>query len=365
MKSPYDPRGDRSYLFTAEDISRREFLKAAIGFVAGVSGLEMIAGCATTETPKNQIMPAKGKSDYKIYPPKEGCFVGFYKQQNWDRRIAGTSIPPTINHYRKALGANPAILALWCFLSMGFPVTEAKTIRKNGIVPYVSIMPGQGRWRESFDPDDVVRGRCDSYIKRLATDAAGFGEKHGSFFFTTMVESNADWWEWSRKPNTTHAVRRVWQIFEDQGANQYATWVWEAFCPARYGPYVDDPEIYFPGDKYVDWIGFNVFANLKNRYISESTTFDELISKTYEQVLRNHPEKPVMVSEFGRTPGYNQPAWLIEAYRSIKNNFPAIRAAIYYDNITNVMTGQDHTLDLTSLNTLKEVFKDSYWIMAR
>ena len=71
-----------------------------------------------------------------------------------------------------------------------------------------------------------------------------------------------------------------------------------------------------------------------------------------------------MVSEFGRTPGSSQPPWLIDAYRSIKNDFPPIRAAIYYDNITNVLTGQDHTLDQKSLSTLKEIFKDPYWIMA-
>jgi hypothetical protein len=345
-------------------MTRREFLRAGVGVAAVASGLEMIGGCAATETPKDRLIPTKEKSDYKIYPPKDGCLVGFYKEQN--RRFqVGRAISTTINHYGDALGANPAILAFWSFLSLGFPVTEAKTIRENGIVPYISIMPGHEGWRTSFGPDDVVQGRCDSYIKRLATNAAGFGDKHGSFFFTTMVEPNADWWPWSRKPNTTHAVRRIWKIFEDQGANQYATWVWEAFCPARYGPHVDDPEIYFPGDKYVDWIGFNAFANLKNQYISETTMFSDLMSKTYEEMLRNHPEKSMMVSEFGRTPGPNQPSWLVDAFQSMKNNFPPIKAAIYYDNITGVLTGQDHTLDQKSLNTLKEVFKDPYWIMAK
>jgi hypothetical protein len=85
--------------------------------------------------------------------------------------------------------------------------------------------------------------------------------------------------------------------------------------------------------------------------------FRELMSKTYEQMLRNHPEKPIMVSEFGRTPGPNQPSWLIDAYSSIESDFSPIRAAIYYDNITKIGTGQDHTLDQTSLNTLKKSSK--------
>jgi hypothetical protein len=346
-------------------MSRREFIKSGVGLMAAAAGFGMIAGCAAKEPLKHKVMPTKVKADYKIYPPKEGCYVGFYKQQNWDRRIVGRGVSTTIDHYRDAFGVNPAILAFWSFLSIGFPVEEARTISENGIIPYISIMTGRERWRPSFDPDDVVNGRCDSHIKRLAMDAAGFGEKHGGFFFTTMVEPNANWWPWSRKQNTVHAVRHIWQIFEDKGANRYATWVWEAFCTARYERYVDDPELYFPGDKYVDWIGFNVFANLKNRYITETTMFRDLMSKTYEQLTINHPQKPRMVSEFGRTPGPRQPSWLVGAFQSIKKNFPSIKAAVYYDNITGVLTGQDHTLDQTSLRTLKGIFKDPYWIMAK
>lgn len=357
MKSSSGSKGDGKDLLIAEDMTRREFLRAGVGLGGVASGLQMIAGCVTAETPKGQITPAKDKSDYKIYPPKEGCVVGFYKKESMSTII--------INYYKDTLGARPSILVWFDFLDSGFPMTEADTIKKNGIMPYITILPGWERRRLSFDPDDIVQGRGDRYIKRLAKDAVQFGEKHGVFFFTTMIEPNVDWWYWSRKPNTTPAWRRIWQIFEDQEANQYATWVWEAFSPTRYGFHVTDPERYYPGDKYIDWIGLNVFANLKNRYISENTMFSELMSKTYEQMLRNHPEKPIMVSEFGRTPGYNQPAWLIDAYRSIKNDFPTIKAAIYYDNITPILTGQDHTLDQKSLNTLKEVFKDPYWIMAK
>ena len=66
-----------------------------------------------------------------------------------------------------------------------------------------------------------------------------------------MVEFNAGWWQWSRKPDTTPAWKHIWEIFEEQGANQYATWVWEAFSPVKYLKYVTDPEPYYPGDKYL------------------------------------------------------------------------------------------------------------------
>lgn len=339
-------------------------MRSGIGLAALAGGLGMMGGCATTETSKEQIAPTQDRLSYKILPPSQGCLVGFYKDQKSKYQM-GTSISTPIDHYRSALGRNPAILAFWSFLSLGFPAIEAMTMKENGVVPYINIMPGHERWTQSFSPGYIAQGWGDWYIKELAKEAVKYGKQHGGFFFTTMVEFNAAWWYWSQKPDTTAAIRRIWQIFEDQGANQYATWVWEAFCPARYSKYVTDPEPYYPGDKYVDWIGINVFANLKNPYISQSTRFSELMSKTYEQMQSHHPQKPIMVSEFGRTPGETQPSWLIDAYKTMKNDFPPLKAAIYYDNITNVFTGQDHTLDSKSLNTLKEVFKDPYWIMAK
>lgn len=138
------------------------------------------------------------------------------------------------------------------------------------------------------------------------------------------------------QPDTAAAYRYIWQMFEEQGANRYATWVWEAFCSEKYRTYADDPEPYYPGDRYVDWIGINIFANLKNRQVKQDTLFTEMMSATYAQMGRNHPEKPIMLSEFGRTPGDKQRPWLTDAYARIKADFPTLKAAIYYDNITKV-----------------------------
>lgn len=60
MKTSPGSKGDRKDLLIAEDMTRRKFLKAGVGFAAIVSGLEMIAGCATTETPKVMTL---------VYPP--------------------------------------------------------------------------------------------------------------------------------------------------------------------------------------------------------------------------------------------------------------------------------------------------------
>jgi hypothetical protein len=70
-----------------------------------------------------------------------------------------------------------------------------------------------------------------------------------------------------------------------------------------------------------------------------------------------------MISAFARTNKNYQSKWLINAYSGIKNSFPAIKAAMYSDK-TSSHTG-DHTLNPKSLPTLKDIFKDPYWIMAK
>ena len=49
MKSAVDSEWERKDILIAEDLTRREFLKAGIGSAAVICDLEMFAGSATTE----------------------------------------------------------------------------------------------------------------------------------------------------------------------------------------------------------------------------------------------------------------------------------------------------------------------------
>ena len=88
-----------------------------------------------------------------------------------------------------------------------------------------------------------------------------------------------------------------------------------------------------------------------------------LMHETYRQMQKNHPQKPIMLSEFARTNQYEQKWWIQDAYSNLKNDFPAIKAAIYYDNIWTLT--KDHTLSPGGLAALKDIFKDPYWITAK
>jgi len=389
MKSSSGPKGDRKYLLIAEDITRRKFLKAGVNLAAVATGLEMIAGCATTERPEVTTLVYPPLPYDKIQPPKEGCLTGFFKSvflyrkefdaiavkaKNMDElaemfrkeglhKGLGPAVINNITYYEKALGSKPFIFALHERLYSEFPISQSVEIVKRGIVPYVRACLGSYFSNSpSFGLKEIAHGKHDNYIQEFARGAAEFGTKHGGFLFTTMEEMNGGWYDWGKNSHFINAWRHIWQIFEDRGANQYATWVWEISTPERFpAGMVDDPELYYPGDRYIDWIGLNAFSVLGRKF--SNSGLDELIYKTYREMFKKHPQKPIMQSQFARTNSVGQPQWLSDAYHAIKTNFPSLRAAIYMDN-TWTKTG-DHTLSPEGLQTLKQVFKDPYWIMAK
>jgi len=406
MKHSLSSRRNLGNLFTASDTSRREFLKTGMSLVAVISGLEMITGCVTTETPavvKSEPINYPPLPYNKIQPPKEGCFVGFYKDSGLEKDslyeskqreisqkaknldeyvdilknekdlwslINKYSVGDLITFYENSTGVKPSILSFHFPMYLGFPMERSVTIAKRGIVPYVSADIGMHTkvFSNGFRLSDILGGKRDNYIKEYAQGALMFGKEHGGFFFTAMIESNANWFYWGQSSNLIPAWRHIWQIFEDEGANQFATWVWEAYNP--YGQprsVMDHPEKHYFGDKYVDWIGLNVYSNDTNPYVNYNKMFDELTRDIYRQMLNNHPRKPLMLSAFGRAIGNDQPRWLVNAYKSIKNAFPEIRAAIHYElnqkRFDPLWT--DSTLTTESLQRLKEILRDPYWIMAK
>jgi len=383
-------------------ITRREFLTKGVGFAATLSCLELIASCATTETSKVKTLVYPPLPYHKIQPPQEGCLVGFFIEPETSLRMKDSAFIPQrspeieatrkaktldefitmlkrgtssrkryqisneITYIEKALNAKPFIYSLpWSKLYSEFPITQAMVVAKSGIVPFVYgglgpfdihlPVPGIG-------PKEIAQGQCDSYIKKFAKGAVDFGKEYGGFFFTTMEEMNGNWFSWGKNSHFIPAWRHIWQIFEDQGANQYATWVWAASCPEGVPSHmVDDPKLYYPGGKYVDWIGLCAMSVAEKPTINH--TLDVLIYRTYRQLSKDHPQKPIVISSFGRTNETFQYRWLINAYNNIKNSFPAIKAIIYF-HTTWWGTG-DKTLNPKGLLTLKEIFKDPYWIMAK
>jgi hypothetical protein len=333
--------------------TRRDFLKntgkAALTATAGLTLQEVLSGCATIsfkETAPVIYPPLKG---HKIQPPENGCLTGFGLRGSWV-------------FYERAFGRLPRIMAEWAGAGgfiQGFPVRYAEMYAKVGMIPFPCAgVQGMGL-------EEIAAGQKDKYIKTFAQGALKFGRQYGGFFYDPMWEFNIDkkyaLWNWAGQPTSfKKAWQRIWKISEDEGANDYVTWVLEY--------HVDFPvEGFYPGDRYVDWIGLSAYNRKALEQYYGYRYLNELVSKPYGYFRKTHKDKPIMIAEFGTTVGTDQPSWLIKAFKTIKSN-PGIKAAIYYDNLFTYPGAEfsdNHSLSEESLSTLNEVFQDPYWIMAK
>lgn len=106
---------------------------------------------------------------------------------------------------------------------------------------------------------DVYRGKKDGDLTRVAKQLAHYGE---TTLFRLNNEMNSDWTCWSAvnamlDPEIfTDTWIRMYNIFEEAGANANCIWVWNP--QADYSiPKANWNEVrtYMPGPEYVDMIG--------------------------------------------------------------------------------------------------------------
>jgi len=384
-------------------MDRRQFLKGSAGALLGMH----LAACATEQKAVKGLEQTVASSsinfpklaDSKIQPPENGCYVGFRKvyavlggaqkeREENDRfnkalaqvkdfeeneRISKplldalkpqmiSNINKNITDYENSLGAKPSLFVLYETprLWAKFPERECEAVISKGVIPFIYAGIQVRNPKLSLQVDDIAKGKHDKYIARFAEGANQFGEKHGGFFITTMEEMNANWYFWGQTSKFKEAWQRIRNTFEDKGANRFATWVWEPYCPdATYSKNVISPNMMYPGDKNVDWIGLSAFARRGLTYNS----FESSVSRTYESMIKLHPDKPIIQAEFAATNDYGQAKWIENAFKAIKS-MPGMKAAVYRD-IYNMSVNDDNALNDQSITALSKILKDPYFIMAK
>jgi len=336
-------------------LSRRNFLKdfgkAILVVSTGLTLKETLIGCATIGIEKTPTIypPLKG---HKIQPPENGCYFGI-------GRSIWRGVRDNIDSYEEKLGKRPSIVWLrYGFVSWKYVFEQSEEIARRKVIPFLVI-------DAPYNFKNIVSGDSDNVIRKFADEAIKFGEKYGGFFITTMWEMNYRgkdplWW-WCNQPDSfLEAWKHIWQIFEDGRANEYATWVIEY--------HVDFPlEEYYPGDQYVDWIGFSAYNWEVSQQYHGYRDLSELISKPYYYFRYKHKDKPIMLSEFGTPSKNDQPKWIEKAFKTIKSK-PGLKAVAYWDETYWHPVSRwvdDIRLSIESLGVLKQVLKDLYWIIAK
>jgi len=338
----------------SKEIDRRDFLKktgqAALAVGSGLTLDALLSSCATIMFKEEPpvIYPHIGQpGQNKVQPPAEGCYIGFH--------------PDNFDFYEQVTGKKPkVVIPSWHTFCGPFPSDDIKDISSQGAIGHLF----KDIWTDAqaYGLKNLVDNK--EFTKDITEYAKDIVKCGKPFFVCTMREMNLSSrsWPWAGQPKVVKEVwKHMWQIFEDNGANQYATWVWEVYCTEDHFKEIDNPEKYYPGDKYVDWIGLSAYS--RSIFLSGTRSFSYLVEPTYGQMRTKHPDKPIMMAEFGKTWDKQQPKWIKNAYETIKS-WPGMKAAIYWDSM-NVELNDNHMLIKESHTVLQELFKDPYFIGAK
>lgn len=247
-----------------------------------------------------------------------------------------------------------------------FPALRAQAIYDLGSIPLITWEP----WLDDFDPEKfpfvinkinknqggmkaVAEGKFDAYIDKWARDAKEF---HAPFYLRLAHEMNDPYrYPWGPQNNKPEDFVAAWQHifkrFEAMGAHN-VIWLWSPH-PAYKG--YDD---FFPGNKFVDWIGVTTLNYGTVASWSQWWSFDEIFKDSYSSLAEY--KKPIMITEMGSLEvGGNRAEWFGQAFVSMKVDYPLVKGIVFYHNAsdnTSTYKSLDWSFkdDIAVVNALKK-----------
>ena len=252
-----------------------------------------------------------------------------------------------------------------------FPEAHVKKFYDNGITILARVFPSaDDDWSPEvpnpYDLDAINSGRLDEmlarYFQRLG-NLRGSDGKLIPFLYAFGPEMNGNWFDWSGvfsgagitdaygdptypdgPEKYRDAYRRIIDIARDQGVTNI-TWAmaYEGHPPSELQQDVwNDYSYYYPGDEYIDWIGFSFYGPQSQEIAQWWWEFEEMLTDKYgpretnwDDILAISKCRPLAIWELGVTRYDLYPTkkanWIRKAYETIKR-YPDFRLAAYWHN---------------------------------
>ncbi|UZN02945.1 glycoside hydrolase family 26 protein [Cellulomonas sp. S1-8] len=278
-----------------------------------------------------------------------------------------------------AVGVEPDVAGYFQGWDTPFRPDAVERAWTKGALPMVTweSRPMEASNGQPTEPDyslpRIIDGAFDDYLRQYARDVATLGLPVA---IRLNHEMNGSWYPWSEQGSNGAQVNgnnrgdfvRMWRhvhdIFEAEGANEYAVWVWAPNIANKL-PKLNQPLEYtqslYPGDAYVDWVGLSGYY--RPPYESAQTpTFSWTFDSSLEQ-LRAITDKPIFLAEIGASEsGGNKAAWVADLFDGLARpqNADVIGFAWFHHTVTTVSEGKRVTNDwrITSREDSQQAFVD-------
>ncbi len=218
-----------------------------------------------------------------------------------------------------------------------FPNLEVKTILELGSVPVITWEPWLSDFEETEYPGipksdkrekgclgEIAKGIYDKYIKEWALEAKAIGKP---VMLRVGHEMNDPYrYPWGPQNNKPEEFVAAWKhihsVFDKVGANN-VLWIWSPHL--SYGYF----DAFYPGDKYVDYVGVGVLNYGTSVNWSKWWTFQEIFGNYYAEISKY--KKPIMITEFGSLSiGGNRAKWFDNAFLLLQTKFKAVKSILFF-----------------------------------
>ncbi|ELK41455.1 Beta-mannanase-like protein [Brevibacillus agri BAB-2500] len=207
------------------------------------------------------------------------------------------------------------------------------TFHEKGKIPVVTLQFVSNRTPSNPIVKDIVNGKYDDHIRQWALKLK---ETNAPVLLRLSNEMNGFWTLWSAKYTYNDpdlyklAYRRVVDVFKESEATN-VKFIWNPNNISE--PYFswNDAALYYPGDKYVDWIGLTGY-NYGKTVWKNFQSFDEIYSSLYTSYMRSFPNKPMIITEFASSEnGGDKAKFISDAFKNIPTKYPNIKIAIWFN----------------------------------
>jgi len=307
---------------------------SGVATVASVntSSVESETSAATTS---GASAPASAKRGIIDNPPYGYLYHGVFPFSGAEAG-EGEITPESVSSYESAAGRKVAWVHFsnnW-FQGRDFPRDTAGWITARGSVPFIRLMLRSSDEQDVAEPlytmDNIIAGDFDTDLHAWFSDARDFGS---ALIVEFGTEVNGNWFSWNGDWNGggdtdgygdssypdgperfRDAFRHIIDISRQEGANNI-TWVFHIDRGDVPEENWNTPDMYYPGDEYIDWIGLSVYGPVEPTD-DEIYDFVDLMDMGYGKAESLSSDKPIVLCEFAATdgnPGFRQEQWAEDA----------------------------------------------------
>jgi Glycosyl hydrolase family 26 len=226
---------------------------------------------------------------------------------------------PSTTRFAAVTSVEPRIVEDYTPLGDPFDATWACQVTQLGAVPLIQLLP------RNVSLAAIAAGRYDGYLNAYAHAVRAFKDP---VLLSFAHEMNARWWSWGYQ-HTSPAVfvaawRHIWQIFA-QAQVRNVTWLWNVNRDAKpgQGAVISPAREWWPGGKYVDWIGIDAYFN------TPADTFTSVFGSTLASI-RQISTDPVLIAETAIAPSPRQGTQIRSLFAGVSTT-PGLLGFVWFD----------------------------------